>query len=46
MKQHRHKCVVEIKSDATSTIIESNIHGSALGCEDAVAKLTMTSSQF
>ena len=46
MKQHRHKCVVEIKSDATSTIIESNIHGNARGCKDAIAKLSRTSSQL
>lgn len=43
MKQHRHKCLVVIKSDETSTIIDSNVSGSARGCSSVLGKVKTAS---
>ncbi len=39
LKEHRHECFIEIKSDSSAIILTSEIIGSARGCSAVVTKL-------
>ncbi|MBY3592361.1 hypothetical protein HJA87_21140 [Rhizobium bangladeshense] len=41
LKEHRHECFIEIKSDPSAIIITSEIIGSAVGCSAVVTKLNL-----